>query len=123
MFHVLPELLRSSMHSQILLWSFPDYQHPPLVVSTQHRANIFGVQFLPCSNDTKLVSAAMDHTVQLHELDREEVKAWRRSSVGSGGVRTATQTASKSYYCHTNRVKVCQSAGLYSSIFKLKVLL
>ncbi|GAX77513.1 hypothetical protein CEUSTIGMA_g4957.t1 [Chlamydomonas eustigma] len=107
------KLASGSDDKKILLWSFPDSKRPPLIVSTQHRANIFGVQFLPCCNDTKLVSVAMDHTVQLHELDREEVEAWRSTSSGidytnpSRGQlgRTATQTASKSYYCHTNRVK------------------
>lgn len=53
---------------QVMIWSAPGPAMPPLSVSTHHRANIFGVQFLPCTGDTKVVTAAMDHTVQVGVL-------------------------------------------------------
>lgn len=43
---------------QILIWHYPDTQRPPLVVETEHQANIFGVKFLPATRDTQLVSGA-----------------------------------------------------------------
>jgi hypothetical protein len=53
---------------QIIVWPYPDTGAPPLVVETQHRAIIFGVQFLPQSNNARLISGGMDHSVQMHEL-------------------------------------------------------
>lgn len=35
----------------------------PLAIDTHHSANIFGVRFLPCTDNRQLVSGAMDHTV------------------------------------------------------------
>ena len=36
-----------------------------MVVETRHQANLFGVRFLPCTNNLQLVSGAMDYTVQV----------------------------------------------------------
>ena len=35
------------------------------MVDTRHQANLFGVRFLPCTNNLQLVSGAMDYTVQV----------------------------------------------------------
>lgn len=51
--------------SQLMIWSVPEFHRRPLAIETAHRANIFGVQFLPCTGDEKLVSGSMDHTVQV----------------------------------------------------------
>lgn len=48
-----------------MLWSYPDTQRQPLSVETEHQANIFGVRFLPQTGDTRLVTGAMDYTVQV----------------------------------------------------------
>ena len=53
---------------QVLLWSYPDTQRQPISLETQHQANIFGVRFLPQSNDARLVTGAMDYTVQVSRL-------------------------------------------------------
>ena len=103
---------------QIMLWSVPASRRPPLCISTPHRANIFGVQFLPQTGDSKLVTASMDHTVQLHELERAEVESWvagrscgpagasGSGGTGGGGPVAASSRSSRTFYCHTNRVKV-----------------
>jgi WD and tetratricopeptide repeat-containing protein 1 len=53
---------------QVLLWHYPDTSRVPVALETEHRANLFGVAILPFSNNCKIVSGAMDYTVQLHEL-------------------------------------------------------
>ncbi len=62
----------SDLPPQVIVWNYPPSHGGtagvPLAVETLHRAIIFGVQFLPQSNNAKLVSGGMDHTVQLHEL-------------------------------------------------------
>lgn len=88
---------------QVLLWSYPDCDRPPLAVQTEHAANIFGVQFLPCTNNEKIVTGAMDDTVMLHHLDRSPAKACTVSS-GLGITRMACR--STLYGCHRARVKV-----------------
>ena len=62
--------------TKIILWTYPKWSErcpdsePHVVVPTEHRSNIFGVKFLPCSGDTHLVTGAMDASVQLHSLER-----------------------------------------------------
>lgn len=48
-----------------MLWSYPDTQRQPLSIETEHQANIFGVRFLPQTGDARLVTGAMDYTVQV----------------------------------------------------------
>jgi hypothetical protein len=50
---------------QIRIWHYPETSRPPIVVDTRHQANLFGVRFLPCTNNLQLVSGAMDYTVQV----------------------------------------------------------
>jgi len=50
---------------QIRIWHYPETARPPVVVDTRHQANLFGVRFLPCTNNLQLVSGAMDYTVQV----------------------------------------------------------
>ncbi len=50
---------------QVMLWSYPDTQRQPLSVETEHQANIFGVRFLPQTGDARLITGAMDYTVQV----------------------------------------------------------
>lgn len=52
----------------MLLWHYPDTSRVPLALQTEHRANLFGVALLPFSNNTRVVTGAMDYTVQLHEI-------------------------------------------------------
>ena len=100
---------------QIMLWACPEYRKAPFRVKTMHRANIFGVQFLPQSGNATIVSCAMDHTVQLHVLDRAEVEAWSASSSrpatsGFGAIPPqAYSSSTRIFYNHTSRVKVIPS--------------
>lgn len=43
---------------QLLLWHYPDTHQPPLAVQTGHTSNVFGVAFLPQTNDRMLVTGA-----------------------------------------------------------------
>lgn len=63
-------LASGSDDTRVILWSYPDWRRPAIVVPTNHKANIFGVKFLPLSGDAKLVTGAMDCEVQLHHLER-----------------------------------------------------
>lgn len=56
--------------AQVLLWNYPNTGLPPRCIHTRHSLNIFGVEFLPGSNSSKVVTAAFDATVQLHDLGR-----------------------------------------------------
>ena len=46
-------------------------QQPPICLETQHHSNIFGVAILPETDNTCIASGAMDHSVQLHQLDHD----------------------------------------------------
>lgn len=52
--------------ANIMIWPYP--QGMPYTVPTLHTSNIFGVQFLPHTNSSVLVTGAMDHTVGLHRI-------------------------------------------------------
>ena len=81
-------------------------------METSHQANIFGVRFLYGSNDRKIVTGAMDYSVQLHELDcnphtrqtsvRQSTGMRRHPDSGVQGVPVSTTVFS----CHQGRVKV-----------------
>ena len=106
-----------SRPSQVLLWSYPDSGAPPVTVRTPHHANIFGVRFLPASDNRRLVTGAMDCCVQLHVLDappaahkRARAKVRQRPTVrwvpDEGADAIASHTTK--FLCHTKRVKVCR---------------
>lgn len=59
---------------QVMLWQYPDTNRVPIALQTEHRANLFGVAILPFSNNCKVVSGAMDYTVQLHEIGEGELQ-------------------------------------------------
>ena len=61
---------------QVMLWPYPDTSRVPIALQTEHRANLFGVAILPFSNNCKVVSGAMDYTVQLHELSEGGSGFW-----------------------------------------------
>ncbi len=52
-----------------MLWNYPRAHQLPICIETLHQANIFGVAVLPESNNSCLVTGAMDHSVQVHRLD------------------------------------------------------
>ncbi len=59
------DLISAPKAAQIRIWHYPETTRPPIVVDTRHQANLFGVRFLPCTNNLQLVSGAMDYTVQV----------------------------------------------------------
>ena len=87
---------------QVLLWSYPDVDQGPLALQTEHAANIFGIQFMPCTNNRQLVTGAMDDTVILHHIDRMPTHQSRRRH----GAATPVLCQSTLYGCHRARVKV-----------------
>ena len=86
----------------MLLWSYPDVDRSPLALQTGHAANIFGVQFLPCTNNSQIVTGAMDDTVMLHRVDRLPTQVSGRSN----SAPTPVDFQSTLYGCHRARVKV-----------------
>lgn len=102
------------VHEQVLLWQYPDSDAAPVIVKTQHLANIFGVRFLPCSGDRRLVTGAMDSSVQLHVLDASPSRHVRtrreRQTVRwvPDDQNEPVSSHSTKYLCHSKRVKVCK---------------
>jgi WD40 repeat protein len=107
--------------TQVLLWRYPDHQALPLVLETEHHANLFGVKFLPNTSNTRLVTGAMDYTVQLHELEAAPLshppqyssRVWpgrpaaARRAAATPVLQSQRVPARHSVYnCHTSRVKV-----------------
>lgn len=41
-------------------------------LDTKHRGNIFGLKFLPYTNDSLLVSCAADRDIYVHDLNRNQ---------------------------------------------------
>ena len=109
-YSALQTLMLPSCHLQVLLWHYPDTDRKPLSVETSHQANIFGVRFLHQSGDSKLVTGAMDNSVQLHTLDSSPHVAG--SALRPGTPETPNQTVqgvpvhTTVYPCHQGRVKV-----------------
>eukprot|EP00877_Chromochloris_zofingiensis_P010684 jgi/Chrzof1/586/Cz01g21100.t1 len=122
-------LASASDDCQVLLWHYPDTDRMPLAVQTEHRANLFGVQFLPSTDNTKIVSGAMDYTVQLHELDgcpsyKDSCNLRRRRGTNESRRSGAAQHETKSvqprttvYHCHKSRVKDVEVAPGDPNIF------
>ncbi len=104
---------------QVLLWHYPDSNLAPVVVKTPHLANIFGVRFLPCSGNRRLVTGAMDCSVQLHILDAApstHARAKReRNTVRWVPDETNEPISSHStkYLCHSKRVKVILQTAVF----------
>lgn len=97
--------------AQILVWHYPDTQQTPVRVETQHQANIFGVKFLPLNDDRRLVSGAMDYTVQMHTLECSPAPVAAGAPMGASGgagrgARRAPAVSTTVYSCHRGRVKV-----------------
>jgi WD40 repeat protein len=84
------------------MWQFPNFHDSqPIIIPTEHRANIFGIQFLPQSGGpTKLVTGAADHSVQVHECDHNNL----------GSITTQ-------YNCHRARIKEIQVHPEEPSLF------
>lgn len=85
-----------------MLWSYPDVDKSPLALQTDHAANIFGVQFMPCTNNRQVITGAMDATVMLHHIERLPSPWVRRGS----GSPLPVPFQSILYGCHKARVKV-----------------
>lgn len=85
-----------------MLWSYPDVDKSPLALQTEHAANIFGVQFMPCTNNRQVITGAMDDTVMLHHIERLPAP-WVRKGSGSP---LPVPFQSTLYGCHKARVKV-----------------
>lgn len=127
------QLRLTHAHLQLMLWSYPDSSAPPLVVRTMHLANIFGVRFLPCTGDARLVSGAMDCSVQLHTLDAlpSGAKAAGDSRARLNGIpwqprerAPSVPTHTTKYLCHRKRVKVLARIGVrmfYASIAAITI--
>ncbi|PRW39165.1 WD and tetratricopeptide repeats 1-like [Chlorella sorokiniana] len=104
-------LASGSDDRKVMLWSYPDTQRQPLSIETEHQANIFGVRFLPQTGDTRLVTCAMDYTVQLHQLDtppaslHPPVRAASSTRRHPNLATTAASVRSVVYSCHRSRVK------------------
>lgn len=77
----------------------------PLALQTDHAANIFGVQFMPCTNNRQIITGAMDDTVMLHNIERLPTQLSRRGS----GPPVPVAFQSTMYGCHRARVKVMLS--------------
>jgi WD and tetratricopeptide repeat-containing protein 1 len=90
-------LASCSDDTKIIIWPYPPSKRKrergKIVVPTQHVGNIFGVKFLPCTNDAQLVTGAMDCFVQLHHLER---LSWDHNA------------HTTSVYQHTDRVKAVE---------------
>jgi hypothetical protein len=80
-----------------------------------------GVRFLPQSNDTRLVTGAMDHSVQLHQLETapaamklplrggggdDSGSPQGQAGGGAAGSPARASVRSVVYACHRSRVKV-----------------
>lgn len=74
----------------------------PLALQTDHAANIFGVQFMPCTNNRQIITGAMDDTVMLHNIERLPAQLARRGN----GSPLPVAFQSTMFGCHRARVKV-----------------
>ncbi|KAG2497866.1 hypothetical protein HYH03_004132 [Edaphochlamys debaryana] len=119
-------LVSGSDDRRAIIWHYPDVDRTPLALSTEHRANIFGAQFLPCTGDRRVVTGAMDDTVQLHDLEsspatggpgrggaraRQQAQPGMRRQVGVGNVQLV-MPRTKVYLSHKDRVKDIETEPL-----------
>ncbi|KXZ56155.1 hypothetical protein GPECTOR_1g132 [Gonium pectorale] len=118
-------LVSGSDDRRAIIWHYPDVHRTPLALTTEHRANLFGAQFLPCTGDRRIITGAMDDTVQLHDLEDSpaaggggggsSARSGRQGAVGGGpAAQRRTGAASnlqlvmprtKVYLSHKDRVK------------------
>ena len=90
-------LASASDDCNVAIWRHADSAHgrrnlrEAVVVPTQHVANIFGVKFLPCSGDRRIVTGSMDCTCELIQVDEFSSRGASSSSTTIAG--------------HTDRVK------------------
>jgi WD40 repeat protein len=108
---------------QIMLWNFPDPEKPTRCIQTRHDLNIFGVEFLPGSNSTKIITSAFDRTVQLHDISRSSgslpgSSAGQRRSAGTATGRPYQNVDlcfTTVYHNHSESVKVRHTVHARSS--------
>ncbi|GLI68626.1 hypothetical protein VaNZ11_013104 [Volvox africanus] len=86
-------LVSGSDDRRAIIWRYPGVEQIPLALTTEHRANIFGVQFLPCTGDRKIVTGAMDDTVQLHDLEASPATVAGLGSSEAAAARAGQQGA------------------------------
>lgn len=95
---------------QVMLWSYPDTDRAPTCIDTRHELNIFGVEFLPCTGSSMVISAAYDRMVQLHRLDTTSVPTagpYRPPNRGSAPIATqSVQCHTQVFTNHSESVKV-----------------
>lgn len=110
---------------QVLLWHYPDSNLAPVVLRTPHLANIFGVRFLSCSGNRRIVTGAMDCSVQLHVLDASPYP-YARAKREQRTVRWVPDESNESvplhttkYLCHSKRVKVRTTEGTQACLVGL----
>lgn len=60
----------------IKIWRAGSHRH---TIETGHEGNVFAVEFLPSSNDKKIVSGAADQIVFLHDIETGEKRKWEMS--------------------------------------------
>jgi WD40 repeat protein len=69
------QLVSGSDDRSMRVWRYTgDGAQEPLVVDTLHQGNIFGVAFLPATDNRELVSGAMDYS---GELCRREIHMYK----------------------------------------------
>lgn len=90
------KLLSGSDDRCLRIWDYPSHGES-IKLNTMHRGNIFGVRFLPSTEERQVVSGAMDSTVQVHHVERV---GGRKESGERDGTCTTTVFGN-----HTGRVK------------------
>jgi len=106
--------------TNIIVWPYPTGKG--YVVPTLHTSNVFGVQFLPRTNGTVLVTGAMDETVRLHRLNTygEKLPCVGRRSWVEGSQNEDLQSLtghSTEFRCHSGRVKDVEVTPSDPSVF------
>ncbi|EIE23488.1 WD40 repeat-like protein, partial [Coccomyxa subellipsoidea C-169] len=116
-------LASGSDDRRVLLWHYPDSNLAPVVLKTPHLANIFGVRILPCSGNRRIVTGAMDCSVQLHVLDASP-STYARAKREQRTVRWVPDEGNEpvplhttKYLCHSKRVKGVEVAPRDPHVF------
>ena len=91
-----------------MLWDYPSHAGSARCIKTLHRLNIFGVDFLPGSGSSKIVTAAYDRTVQLHDLGRADSSSipQRSDEPLPAGIRQVDYCHTQVFENHSESVKV-----------------
>lgn len=116
-----------SCFPQVCIWRFPEAESGPAMLRTEHTANIFGVRFLPCSGDRRVVTGGMDTTVQLHELEAPLGPAVAKRQRQRRTVRWTPDdrpqhidSSTTKFSCHSSRVKACRQPTFHACIARSK---